>query len=60
MLCPLETQERVQLVVDFCRGGENARWAGFDGIELHVAFAYLFSQFLQDNSHRRTDCRAVL
>ncbi|MCJ2541736.1 alkene reductase [Thermostichus vulcanus] len=52
---PLETEEIAQLILDFRKGAENARRAGFDGIELHAAFGYLFDQFLQDNSNHRTD-----
>ena len=34
---------------------ENAKAAGFDGIELHGANGYLLDQFLRDGANRRTD-----
>ena len=37
------------------KGAENAKQAGFDGVELHGANGYLLDQFLQDRSNRRTD-----
>src|SRR5262249_44478086 len=40
---------------EFRRGGENARWAGFDGVELHGANGYLLDQFLRDGTNRRAD-----
>ncbi len=43
------------LVDDFRRGAENARAAGFDGVELHGANGYLVDQFLQDGTNKRTD-----
>lgn len=42
-------------IEDFRRGAENARAAGFDGVELHGANGYLLDQFLQDGSNHRTD-----
>lgn len=51
----LETQEIPQIVEDFRQGAENAKRAGFDGIELHAANGYLFDQFLHDGSNARTD-----
>ncbi|BDC42763.1 alkene reductase [Paraburkholderia terrae] len=51
----LETDEIPGIVEDFRRGAENAKRAGFDGVELHAANGYLFDQFLHDGSNKRTD-----
>jgi N-ethylmaleimide reductase len=51
----LEMHELPDIVAQFRRGAENARAAGFDGIELHGANGYLLDQFLRDGSNRRTD-----
>lgn len=51
----LETNEISAVVEDFRRGAENAKAAGFDGVELHGANGYLLDQFLQDGSNKRTD-----
>ncbi len=39
----------------FRNGAENAKLAGFDGVEIHGANGYLLDQFLQDGSNHRTD-----
>lgn len=58
---PYETPRALQLeeipgiVDDYRRAAENARKAGFDGVELHAANGYLLDQFLQTNSNQRTD-----
>ncbi len=51
----LSTEEIPQIVEQFQTGAENAKKAGFDGVELHGAFGYLIDQFLQDGSNQRTD-----
>jgi N-ethylmaleimide reductase len=51
----LETHEIPDIVEQFRQGAENAKAAGFDGVELHGAFGYLIDQFLQDCSNQRTD-----
>lgn len=51
----LETAEIPGIVEDFRQGAANAMEAGFDGVELHGANGYLFDQFLQDSTNRRTD-----
>ena len=51
----LETEEVAGIVAQFQQGAENAREAGFDGVELHSANGYLLDQFLRDGSNQRTD-----
>ena len=51
----LETSEISKIVEQFRTGAENAKKAGFDGVELHGAFGYLIDQFLQDVSNQRSD-----
>lgn len=51
----LETDEIAGVVAAFRRGAENAKKAGFDGVEIHGANGYLLDQFLQDGSNKRTD-----
>lgn len=51
----LELDEIPNVINQFRRGAENAKVAGFDGVELHGANGYLLDQFLRDGSNRRTD-----
>jgi N-ethylmaleimide reductase len=51
----LETKEIAGIVEAFRKGAENAKAAGFDGVEIHGANGYLLDQFLQDGSNKRTD-----
>ncbi len=51
----LESTEIPAIVEAFRTGAENARRAGFDGVEVHGANGYLLDQFLQDSTNRRTD-----
>ena len=51
----LETAEIAGIVEDYRRAAENAKAAGFDGVEIHGANGYLIDQFLQDSSNQRTD-----
>ncbi|MBK6896762.1 MAG: alkene reductase [Alphaproteobacteria bacterium] len=51
----LESDEMAGIVADFKKGAENAKAAGFDGVEVHGANGYLIDQFLQDGSNKRTD-----
>jgi 2,4-dienoyl-CoA reductase-like NADH-dependent reductase (Old Yellow Enzyme family) len=51
----LETSELPGIVAAYRKGAENARKAGFDGVEIHGANGYLLDQFLQDSTNQRTD-----
>ncbi len=51
----LENSEISGIVDDFKKGAENAKLAGFDGVEVHGANGYLIDQFLQTSSNQRTD-----
>lgn len=51
----LDTDEIPGIVEDFKKGAQNAKEAGFDGVEIHGANGYLLNQFLEDGSNRRGD-----
>jgi 2,4-dienoyl-CoA reductase-like NADH-dependent reductase (Old Yellow Enzyme family) len=51
----LETAEIAGIVEAYRQGAENAKRAGFDGVEIHGANGYLLDQFLQDSTNRRDD-----
>ncbi len=51
----LRTEEIPSIIEDYRRGAENAKAAGFDGVEMHGANGYLLDQFLQDGTNQRTD-----
>lgn len=51
----LDLSEIPGIVADFRHGAENAKLAGFDGVEIHAANGYLIDQFLQDHTNHRSD-----
>lgn len=51
----LETDEIPLIVEDYRRAAENAKQAGFDGVEVHSANNYLLEQFVRDSTNHRTD-----
>jgi len=51
----LETDEIPGIIAAYRKGAQNAKAAGFDGVELHGANGYLLDQFLQDSTNQRTD-----
>ncbi|MAA93655.1 MULTISPECIES: alkene reductase [unclassified Arsukibacterium] len=51
----LATEEIAGIVDAYRLGAQNAKKAGFDGVEIHGANGYLLDQFLQDGSNQRTD-----
>ncbi|MCV0424122.1 MAG: NADH:flavin oxidoreductase [Roseibium sp.] len=52
----MSTGEVRRMVRDFARAAWRAREAGLDGIELHAANGYLFTQFLSSAINDRSDC----
>ena len=51
----LELNEIPGVVEAYRLGAENAKRAGFDGVEIHGANGYLLDQFLQDKTNKRSD-----
>jgi N-ethylmaleimide reductase len=51
----LELDEIRGIIDQYKKGAENAKVAGFDGVEIHGANGYLLDQFLRDGSNHRTD-----
>lgn len=51
----LDAEEIPGIVAAYRKGAENAKLAGFDGVEIHGANGYLLDQFLQDKTNQRTD-----
>ena len=55
-LCKAATKSEIDhLVKAFADGAWRAREAGLDGVELHAANGYLFTQFLSSGINDRTD-----
>jgi 2,4-dienoyl-CoA reductase-like NADH-dependent reductase (Old Yellow Enzyme family) len=52
---PLELDEIPRVIADYAKAAENAKKAGFDGVQLHGANGYLIDQFLRDNANLRDD-----
>jgi N-ethylmaleimide reductase len=51
----LALEEIPGIVAAYRKGAENAKRAGFDGVEIHGANGYLLDQFLQDKTNQRKD-----
>ncbi|WP_339617863.1 alkene reductase [uncultured Gilvimarinus sp.] len=51
----LKLEEIPEVIAQFKQGAENAKKAGFDGVEIHGANGYLLDQFLQTSTNQRTD-----
>src|SRR3954467_1048008 len=51
----LELDELPGVIEQYRVAAENAKAAGFDGVEIHGANGYLLDQFLRDGANKRTD-----
>lgn len=47
--------EILEVIEAFVHGIKNAKEAGFDGVQLHIAHGYLLSEFVSPRMNRRTD-----
>jgi len=52
---PLSQEDIRRLSTDFARAARRAKEAHFDGVQIHAAHGYLFSQFLSPHDNRRED-----
>ena len=52
---PMTKDEIRQTVADFGQAARNAIEAGFDGVQIQGGYHYLFNQFLQVTTNKRTD-----
>ena len=50
----LSDAEIPEIIAGFKKAAENAKRAGFDGIEVHGANGYLLDEFLRDGANKRT------
>ena len=50
----LRNDEIPAIVAGFKTAAENAKLAGFDGVEIHAANGYLIDEFLRDGANKRT------
>lgn len=55
MARPLEASEMPRLLDDYAHAAENAKKAGFDGVQLHAANGYLIDQFIRSGVNLRDD-----
>ncbi|MBD3730253.1 MAG: alkene reductase [Sphingomonadales bacterium] len=51
----LELSEIPRVLDDYSQAAENAKRAGFDGVQLHGANGYLIDQFLRRSTNQRED-----
>jgi N-ethylmaleimide reductase len=49
----LKDEELPDIVQGFAKAAENAREAGFDGVEIHAANGYLLDEFLRTSANHR-------
>lgn len=51
----LSKEQIIQIQEDFAAAALRVQKAGFDGVEIHIAHAYLLNQFYSPVTNRRTD-----
>ena len=51
----MSIEDIARLLTEYQAAAQNAKAAGFDGVEIHAANGYLLDQFLQDKTNQRSD-----
>lgn len=51
----MSNTEILEVIKAFVQGIRNAKEAGFDGVQIHLAHGYLLSEFVSPRMNRRTD-----
>jgi N-ethylmaleimide reductase len=51
----LAIEEMADIIAQYRTAAENAKRAGFDGVEVHAANEYLLDQFIRDSTNHRDD-----
>jgi 2,4-dienoyl-CoA reductase-like NADH-dependent reductase (Old Yellow Enzyme family) len=51
----ITNSEILEVIDAFVQGVKNAKEAGFDGVQIHMAHGYLLSEFVSPRMNRRTD-----
>lgn len=51
----MSVEDIARLLKEYESAAQNAKAAGFDGVEIHAANGYLLDQFLQDKTNQRQD-----
>ena len=51
----MSVEDIARLIREYAAAAQNAKDAGFDGVEIHAANGYLLDQFLQDKTNQRQD-----
>ena len=51
----MSIEDIARLLKEYELAAQNAKAAGFDGVEIHAANGYLLDQFLQDKTNQRQD-----
>lgn len=51
----MSVEDIARLLKEYELAAQNAKAAGFDGVEIHAANGYLLDQFLQDKTNQRQD-----
>jgi N-ethylmaleimide reductase len=51
----LAIEEIPSIIADYVIAAQNAKRAGFDGVEIHAANGYLLDQFIRDSTNQRQD-----